>query len=1102
MKIINRVGMKRNIIHVSPGDQPIVKSSKVSHKYSLGINAGNIVLTKSEDNGAHVVDTASFPISSMCGLNGMNYPAGTLVDTIHTEQYGLNDLDMNKDGTAFNTLSGLGFTGISSLFSLHAQKISGQQGSQLNQFEKKAKEMMDDSTHRLNPQKTTPTFPTLHGYFKSYEFYENVMLAAKLPYLTMNAWNSDLRNDKGLNLEPKVAEAFYALWESGTGIHRIIKKHTEAFTGNASLVTGGAAGPVRVQAPELLISGASFLDPLKKPGQCIFPEVGSCIELTPEVLRLFGFDKCYIKITTLELPNGNNQNYGKYKFEIYIGIFQGVQYKIVDNSENVRENGCWVQRAPVPNFPNDDASRRSGDWRPLNFNFDDINRGNTVNATIMAGPDEDKKRLCVVMKEWGDKLQVIVYKIIRMSNRGIQCSGQAGGAASQEQAVAAAPQEQAVAAVAPAQMARQFNSSTMVTVDMVVTWLCMAILENIIYTGPISPERAGLLRPAYTKDSPFVWTDNGKSDTEKFYTALVFKSQPPYPYESEITRMRTQIKSFMEYNTYIVGDVLSITPNIRTYVYVDSSEGLKLDVSIRQGLIDDCTRINEIAQGVVAVLTDEIQQLQVRAQHLRLPITDEDAIHGSYKTLAKKVDTCVRALSIVSPIKVNKNNKHSAQSIRYYTAITSISPAELHTILTDRQIRDIKSRENFDRCVINFLEGKPSDTQQEAKAEISETTFLVAFNKMRLYIEKLAKQTGRRGGSGASTKDRSRSRSDDDERLKSMSPLDDDIKYARTISPDDTFTSESHNISFATITPEKKERRSRSSSGERVSGRRGSRSRSRSRSSSNGENRGRREREPFTRRSVDKDITEIIPEKEVNLTGELCDSFEKSFNKLWEEITRQPQQQRIDKFKTLFKNTFFNLLLREDALHGYGHVNVTIDTLKDIIKWYLMNETDLTNLRSAVGDLHQTYISVMVSQVLPLLNQPFKRTDSGELRTLFSMASNQYANFTRNSPSPPPPTPATTSEQNRFRFRSFQSSPAHTGPIVNVAASSASSQSPPPLSRKGGADISTHKSKKRNFKNSHNNRTRKYRERKQKTTRTNRPQHPSQNKRKTIRNNM
>jgi len=273
-------------------------------------------------------------------------------------------------------------------------------------------------------------------------------------------------------------------------------------------------------------------------------------------------------------------------------------------------------------------------------------------------------------------------------------------------------------------------------------------------------------------------------------------------------------------------------------------------------------------------------------------------------------------------------------------------------------------------------------------------------------------------------------------------------------------------------------------------------------------------RESFTRRSVN--IIDIIPDKEVNLTSKLCDSFEESFDKLWVDITRQHtnDRPRIDKFKILFKNTFFNLLLREDALHGYGHVNVTIETLKDIIKWYLMDDVELGDA-VAGSNLHPTYIAVMEKQVLPLLNQPFMRTHSGDQRTLFSKASDIYA---RKSRSPPPPAAsaaasATTSAAQSatsarphevITFQKLQErfSSAPTGSTIVMAASA--SRSPPPHHTRnhGGADISTYKSKKRNFKNSHNNRTRKYRERKQKTTRTNRTQHPSQNKSKTIRNKM
>jgi hypothetical protein len=145
-------------------------------------------------------------------------------------------------------------------------------------------------------------------------------------------------------------------WESGLGSEHFIK----------TLPSGIAKSITTI---------GTYIDPLSKPG-VQWPPAGKNIELTSELMNLFGFGESKIKAKTSDSTT------------------KTFTYQMVVGCGGCNANLCTIQRS--------NASTRDVNARYYKGN-------KTKNRLLSGGASQREKVKYVVVKGWGDKIQVLIY---------------------------------------------------------------------------------------------------------------------------------------------------------------------------------------------------------------------------------------------------------------------------------------------------------------------------------------------------------------------------------------------------------------------------------------------------------------------------------------------------------------------------------------------------------------------------------------------------------------------------------------------------------------------------------------------------------------------
>ena len=324
-----------------------------------------------------------------------------------------------------------------------------------------------------------PTFPD------SLKNFEDAIFETRKDYLTHTTW---LKVKKGSVLDPG-KNYNQCLWESGLGY--------EVFL----------ADPVHV---ETIKTFGSFIDPLEKQNaQSVWPKIGSSVELTASFMKLMGFGES----SSLVAKTTTNT-----AFEYTMNIGCG-------NPCNLRRGACFLKE------DGDDQGKNS------NIYF----AGNNEKKQFLKTNATSKEKIkFIVIKEWGDKVQVLIYLIYY-------------------------------------HYIKNTNSVIMTTCDMVVFMLCLNLAIPCIYTGPYKPKGLTL------------------DPNKKYYSVLEYKPSDN-PYRDAFIRLQRKIKAIADENNSFIQAVYSLVENPDTPIRVNDEE-YYFSKEFYQALYDDINDIdNESAE--------------------------------------------------------------------------------------------------------------------------------------------------------------------------------------------------------------------------------------------------------------------------------------------------------------------------------------------------------------------------------------------------------------------------------------------------------------------------------------------------------------------------
>ena len=351
----------------------------------------------------------------------------------------------------------------------------------------------------------TPTYP------EDLDTIEKIILNSVSGYLHHTTWikvkkHSPLTEQKTFN---KV------LWESGLGPSCFIEQ------GYSTVKTFG-----------------SYIDPLEKQtAQEVWPPNGDKIVITPNFMELMGFGKSSLEATTIGTSNFN------YKMVIKCGT---------DCSNN---NGCTVEHTVRRDNTDPNSKYFKGNRTKKDFL-----------STSGSGMGHEKIKY-IVLKEWGDKMQVLIYLIL------LQYLGS--------------------------------QSAIMTTCDKVVLVFCIILGIPCIYTGAYTPPGRRML-----------------NDGKKYYSVLEY--QPSLtPYADAAKRFNEQRAKIIHENDGYITLIGSLVTNPDTPIFIGGDspttfppkfyEAIEADmIAINANLVRDMIEITDMREGsgTIAQVETDIRTIE------------------------------------------------------------------------------------------------------------------------------------------------------------------------------------------------------------------------------------------------------------------------------------------------------------------------------------------------------------------------------------------------------------------------------------------------------------------------------------------------------------
>jgi hypothetical protein len=302
-----------------------------------------------------------------------------------------------------------------------------------------------------------------------------------------------LKLKKGHELDPK---KIYdeIMWESGLGEEVFIKFNEKRKT------------------------FGSFIDPLSKTNGFVWPKPGNTLKIDKSFMKFMGFGN-----SSIEAKAKNDSDDYEYKMIIGCG------------------NAC-IQQQCILNNPENDKKYTLG------------NNNKKSELTKSGNPAEKIKY--IVIKEWGDKLQVIIYIMYYF--------------------LYAKPSNKKVALLA---------------CDMVVYITCLIFQAVCIYTGALSGERLDLL----TEDLSPEQKETLHIENEKRHYSIV-EYTPGDKFEQAIIEIQMKIDKVTKENKFFIDSIIKLRDNSDTSILIGSQEYV-LPKVFYENCLEDIIEIQERAKN-------------------------------------------------------------------------------------------------------------------------------------------------------------------------------------------------------------------------------------------------------------------------------------------------------------------------------------------------------------------------------------------------------------------------------------------------------------------------------------------------------------------------
>jgi len=315
--------------------------------------------------------------------------------------------------------------------------------------------MMDDlemflGDHNSNMSKIT-------DFKKCLENEEDQILENLKNYLSFERWLKLKKNHPPANLRPYT----HVFWECGMSADTFNIPYIE-------MVTFGSA-----------------IDPLSKNGTK-WPPVNDTIHIEEKFMETHGFGKSSISAKTV---NGDTDSNLLSHYEYNVKVSKEVSKRILTNDIS---------------FSGVNGSENSTKVDTVDQVLSNFTKGNAWKKTI-AGPTKEKV-LSIIIKEWGDKLQVFFYIIFYYIKR--------------------------ATATATVTVNPILN-----TCDMVVFIICALFHAQCLYNGVLSASRIKKFFPTFLPRDPL----------KKYYSLLTFSTKTTDEiFRIEIEKIKAENKNFMD----------------------------------------------------------------------------------------------------------------------------------------------------------------------------------------------------------------------------------------------------------------------------------------------------------------------------------------------------------------------------------------------------------------------------------------------------------------------------------------------------------------------------------------------------------------------------
>ena len=212
--------------------------------------------------------------------------------------------------------------------------------------------------------KLEPNYPIFNKDLLSLE--ENI-IKAHSGQITSYYWHKTKPNGSTAELNKSIIYQ-QVLWEAGLGPKWFVKADGKG-TDSESLKTFG-----------------SFIDPLEKNNaDTTWPSAGNTVEIDERAMTAMGFPNCSLKATTTEED--------KFTFEMKIGTGIGC---------NDTKDGCVITHE-TPNYQKYFSGNKSK---------------NDALKSKGKGPSTEEKVKMIMIKEWGDKMQCLIYLLKYLNENG------------------------------------------------------------------------------------------------------------------------------------------------------------------------------------------------------------------------------------------------------------------------------------------------------------------------------------------------------------------------------------------------------------------------------------------------------------------------------------------------------------------------------------------------------------------------------------------------------------------------------------------------------------------------------------------------------------